>query len=212
MWNRVVLRELLPYMAYTVVWIFAINLGIFAAASIYGGDSGNYLAVMCIVDGLMLCAGAGLLLWQLFYFVLPTQNILCHMDRVDNLKKVSGEIIGTLDDYKACKVRLDQMESIVQTDFMDRLLNAEFKSKPQLLAEADNVGIALSDCRYLVIMAGIFSNVADEDVDAATIHESTAVLDRLKAEMSWGGVFSQRMVPQDQLSENVGGTAVAGGF
>jgi AraC-like DNA-binding protein len=186
--NKAVLRELFPYIIYVAISMAVLDVGILCVLSVSGENMWDHKEILLVVNFLMLIVGSALVLWQFFRYILPAKNVMRYMGEEDSLvyRDVSDEIIGSLEDYKECKVRLNQMESIVQMDFIDKLLNAEYKSKPQLLAEAESVGIELYGYRYVVIVAGIFNNVADEDVDAATIYESTVVLDYLKLEMGWG--------------------------
>ncbi len=189
--NKAVLRELFPYIIYVAISMAVLDVGILCVLSVSGENMWDHKEILLVVNFLMLIVGSALVLWQFFRYILPAKNVMRYMGEEDSLvyRDVSDEIIGSLEDYKECKVRLNQMESIVQMDFIDKLLNAEYKSKPQLLAEAESVGIELYGYRYVVIVAGIFNNVADEDVDAATIYESTVVLDYLKLEMGWGSNY-----------------------
>ena len=148
--------------------------------------------MMFAANILVILAGSLLIIWQLVRYVAPARHVLDYMYRGKKIhySNLSDEIIGSLEDYKACKLRLEQMESGAQTEFIEKLSNAEFKSESRIRAEAENVGIEIYGYPYLVIMVGIFNNVADEDVDAATIYESTVILDYLKTKKEWGGYLS----------------------
>lgn len=145
--------------------------------------------MMIVVNILVLFAGSSLIAWQLIRYVVPAGNLIGYMDREKEVRynNLSSEIIGSLEDYKTCKLQLEQMESVVQTEFIEKLSNAEFKSESRIRAEAESVGLEVYGYRYLVIVAGIFNNVSDEDVDATTIYESAVVLDYLKLKMDWEG-------------------------
>lgn len=150
-------------------------------------EEGMYWMVF-VVNLLAILGGAALLAWQLVRYVVPAENMIDYMQAGSDVyhRDLSYEIIGSLEDYKACKLRLEQMESVAQTEFIGKLLNAEFKSEGCIRAEAENVGLEVYGYQYLVLFAGIFNNVSDEDVDAATIYESAVVLDYLKLKMDWG--------------------------
>ncbi len=143
--------------------------------------------MMFAANILVILAGGLLIIWQLVRYVAPTRHVLDYMYRGKKIhySNLSNEIIGSLEDYKACKLRLEQMESGAQTEFIEKLSNAEFKSESRVRAEAENVGIEVYGYQYLVIVVGIFNNVAEEDVDAATIYESAVILDYLKAKREW---------------------------
>ncbi len=175
-------------------------------------EVGMYWMVF-VVNMLALLGGAALLAWQLLRYVVPAESVIDYMEDGGELhyNNLSYEIIGSLEDYKACKLRLEQMESVAQTEFIDRLLNAEFKSESRIRAEAENVGLEVYGYQYLVLFAGIFNNVSEEDVDAATIYESAVVLDNLKLKMDWGGhlqniwfrkISYKRMIIVLQLQES----------
>lgn len=144
----------------------------------------------------ILLSGGGLIAWQFFRYLLPVKKVVRYMNgrgdsgteiRYNNLGK---EILVSLEDYEVCKAKLEQVESIVQADFIEKLLNAEFKSESRIRAEAENVGITIYGYRYLLIVAGIYNNIADEDVDAGTICESTRALDYLELKFKWGGYLA----------------------
>lgn len=197
---KAVARELLPYVLYVVTVFLVANGGVlYALCAFSGGEypaaagyaTALYLAAF-VVNLLIFAAGAVLIIRQLFRYLLPIKNVICHMDEMDGTKEgpgdrkdiyyqnVDGKVIRFLEDYKACRLQLEQAETLVQTDFIDKLLNAGYKSKNQLLAEAENIRLPVYGFRYLVVVAEIFGNVTDEDVDVDTIYESGVILDYLR--------------------------------
>lgn len=138
--------------------------------------------VFLLTNVLVLLSGGALIAWRFFRYLLPVKEVVRRMNGTEDIRygNLVDEIMASLEDYKVCKARLAQMESTVEPDFIERLLNAEFKSEGSLRAEAENAGVAIYGYQYVVLVAGIYNNVADEDVDAETIYESTRVLDLLK--------------------------------
>lgn len=149
--------------------------------------------VFLLTNVLVLLSGGGLIAWKFLRYLFPMKEAICHMNEMADIGygNLGDEIIVSLEDYKVCKARLEQVESIVETEFIGKLLNAEFKSESSLQAEAETVGISIYGYQYLVFIAGIYNNVADEDVDAATIYESTKVLDDLKLRIEEEGYLSK---------------------
>jgi len=187
--NKATVRELLPYIIYVVGALLLVNGGMLYAIAVAGEKDEVYWVVFA-ANVLLLLSGIGLIVWQFFRYLLPVREVICHMEKEHMCySQLSREIVGSLEEYKVCKLQLKQMESVVQTDFMEKLLNAEYKGRNQLLAEAENVGLEVYGHQYLVAVAGIYENVADEDVDVATIYESTRVLDNLKLAMEMEGGF-----------------------
>ncbi len=237
--RKAVVRLLLPYIINILVVIFIVTAGMMYVFSSIEGKTQAHLGggglpadicwIIALVDALVLVAGIVLMTGQIRRYFLPVQGVICQMERADSEKNKSykcymGELMGSLEDYKACRFQLEQMKSVVQLDFISKLLNAGYKSKNQLLAEAENVGLQLCGCRYLVAVAGIFNNMDDEDVDVATIYESGIVLDRLKLEVEkfkecqniWSRKTNYRRMVivlqiQDELVEGAsGGESFAG--
>lgn len=138
-----------------------------------------------LTNVVVLLSGGALIAWKFFRYLLPVKEVIRRVNGTKDIRygNLVDELTMSLEDYKVCKARLGQIESIMETDFIEKVLNAEFKSEGSLRAEAENAGIDLYGYRYQVLVAGIYNNVADEDVDAATIYESTKVLDHLKLEL-----------------------------
>lgn len=155
-------------------------------------ESGLY-HVFVLTNLLALLSGGALIAWRFFRYLLPVKEAVCRMNGKQDIRRgnLVDEIMVSMEDYKICKDRLEQAELAVETGFIEKVLNAEFKSEGSLRAEAENVGIDLYGYQYLVLVAGIYNNVADEDVDAATIYESTKVLDLLKLRIEREGVAAR---------------------
>ncbi len=206
--NKAVLRELVPYFIFILFLMALMNGGMFYVliesvekrADITGEalesidqylqyyEASQYRMVLA-ANILVMLAGGLLLIWQAVRYVAPVRHVIDYMNRGKKIHygNLSNEIIGSLEDYKVCKLRLEQMESGAQTEFIEKLSNAEFKSESRIRAEAENVGAEAYGYPYLVIMVEISNDVAEEDVDAATIYESAVVLDYLKSKREWGG-------------------------
>lgn len=208
---KAVSRELIPYVLYVVTVFLLANGGLFYALYTFeleGRERSvpeDYAAALYLlafaVNLLIFAAGAALIVRQLFRYLLPLKNVICHIDEMDGTKEgskgrknvyyqnVDGKVIRFLEDYKVCRLQLEQAETLVQTDFIDKLLNAGFKSKNQLLAEAENIRFPVYGFRYRLIVAEIFGNVTDEDVDVDTIYESGVILDYLRQAVEGEGGY-----------------------
>lgn len=194
---KAVLCGLLPCIVLVLALALLINLemayGMSAAMGKDGVQESFPYLVFFLINVLVFLVGGALAVWWFLRYFFRVKEVVRRMNVKTGIHygNLADELMASLEDYEACKIRLEQMESAVESDFIERWLNAEFKSESVLRAEAENVGIDVYGYRYLVLLAGIYNNVAEEDVDAATIYESTRVLGDLKLKLEQESCLSK---------------------